>query len=153
MFSLLLCNIYLHKWKDPAPEAQANSTIWGPPLRQAHWVLPRQLSSFQVQDETLADSSLLNKAPSKGGGGGEGTKRDGPSSSQKYRSQSGSPQGKGTNQSGICFGRRQKNALPRDWKPDSQLGLPFFLWKLNSRFPPTHQPLALRFHFWNSAKW
>ncbi len=78
MFSLLLCNIYLHKWKDPAPQAQANSTIWGPPLRQAHWILPGQLSTLHLWDETLVDSSLLNKAPSKGGGK-EGTKREDPS--------------------------------------------------------------------------
>jgi hypothetical protein len=46
-------------------------------------------------DETLADSSLLNKASCKlgGGGGKEGTtKREDPiGSSQKYKSQSESP--------------------------------------------------------------
>jgi hypothetical protein len=47
--------------------------------------LPGELSTFQMWDESLADSSLLNKAPSKG------TKREDPISSQKYKSQSGSP--------------------------------------------------------------
>jgi len=57
--------------------------------------LPGELSTFQMWDETLADSSLLNKASCKlgGGGGKEGTtKREDPiGSSQKYKSQSESP--------------------------------------------------------------
>jgi hypothetical protein len=148
MFSLLLCNIYLHKWKDPAPEAQANSTIRGPPpLRQAHWVLPGQLSSLHLWDETLADSSLLNKAPSKGGGK------------------------EGTNQCGICFGkdlwdmiiiiimggRKTKECAPKGletWLSTSMDCLSSFENSMQDSHPSTHlQPLALPFHFWNFAKW
>jgi hypothetical protein len=170
MFSLLLCNIYLHKWNDPAPEAQANSTIWGPPLRQSYWVLPGQLSTFQMWDETLADSSLLNKAPSKGGGGKKEQQRERTQvQARSTKAKVGPHRAKEQMNVGFVLGKtceiyycgreeeRQKNALPKGletWLPTwMDYCLSSFENSMQDSHPSTHQLVALPFHFWNFAKW
>jgi len=96
--------------------------------------LPRELSTFQMWDETLADSSQLNKASCKLGGGRKrrNNKKRGPNKfkpqvqkpkwvtiGQRNKSMWGFVLGKTYLWDIIMGGRKKakKNELPRDWKP------------------------------------
>ncbi len=172
MFSLLLCNIYLHKWKDQ------RSCPWGSSqlhhMRSTTQTSTLSFTTFQMWDEPLADYSLLNKASCKWGGGRKrrNNKERGPNKfkpevqkpkwvtiGQRNKSMWGFVLGKTYLWDIIMGGRKKdkKNELPRDWKPNSQLGLIAFLpLKTQCKIPthpPTIHPLALPFHFWNFAKW